>query len=213
MTLYVIRNKWWSSSYILSVTFARCSWNWPFNHSWWFIRDPSPSWLCTMTQRYFHCEWTISSIPTTTLASKLSAVLWYYFLWHGVLWCHAMPFPPVVPPYCPNQSHPVILLPPWNFLAAFHRPRTAPALFVSKMSRGSVEGLDAIPEWQISFKITERPYQTTPPSTFLRNATDDVCPSVILMLWSRGITHQLQIPICVAFFPPQNLLTCLVNQK
>ena len=72
--LNIIRTKW-SFSFILFVPFSRCSWICPFNHSWYLICKPYCYCLCKKLQQYFHCEWTISSIPKTTTAYQLSAVL------------------------------------------------------------------------------------------------------------------------------------------
>ena len=74
-SLNVIRTKWWSSTSILFVPFVSCRWTFLFNHSWWLIRKPYSSCLCTILQRYFQCEWTISIIHTTTHADQQRAFL------------------------------------------------------------------------------------------------------------------------------------------
>ena len=65
-SLNIICTKWWSSYSIFPVPYAICSWTYTLNQSWCLICKPYPSCLCTMLQNYFHCEWTIFSIPTTT---------------------------------------------------------------------------------------------------------------------------------------------------
>ena len=74
-SLNVIFTKWWSSITILSLSFVRFSWTCIVNNSWWLICNPYYSRLCTISQQYFHCEWKISSIPTTIPAAHPSAVL------------------------------------------------------------------------------------------------------------------------------------------
>ena len=100
----VIRTKWWSSSSILYFAFVSCSWTCPFNHSWCLIHNPSSSYLCKMPQQYFHCEWTISSIPTTIPTDQPSAVLWDYLSARFYSWmlCHALTTHPSI-----ILSHPI----------------------------------------------------------------------------------------------------------
>ena len=103
-SINVIYTKWWSSSYVLSVPFTRCSWTFPFNHSVCLIGKKFSSFLCQMLQWQFHCEWTISGIPTTTPAVQLRAVLWDSFSTGCCFWMsrHALANRPSI-----LLSHPI----------------------------------------------------------------------------------------------------------
>ena len=99
-------------------------------------------------------------------------------------------------------------------MESFHHPGIAPALFLSQISRGSVEGLDVFPDLQASLQITECPHQKTPPCPCPTNENDDMCPPSIVMSYIRGIEHLLKVFfLCSIFLVPQNLLTCLVIQR
>ena len=110
-----------------------------------------------------------------------------------------MPAPTVLPLYCPTQYHLVILLPSSGSMAAYSHPGIAPALYLSQILRGRVEGLGAFPDRQVSWQIKECSHWTTPTSPFPGNATYDVYPPEILVSCSRGIAHMLPLPTCVAF--------------
>ena len=119
-----------------------------------------------------------------------------------VLGFRAMPSPTILPSYFPTQSHLVLLLLPWICLSASHHPGIVPDLPLSQILRGVVKGFDAFPDWQVSWKIVERPHQTTHIYPCPVNATDDVYPLEILVSRSRVIAHLLLLPTCVASFCP-----------
>ena len=142
-----ICTKFWSPSSIISVPFASCIWTRTFNHSRFLIRNTSSSCLCKILQRYFYCEWTISSIPTSTTADQTSAVLQYSF---SARFCSSMSHHALANRASITLYHPIsscVIFFPRGCLATSHYPGITPALSFSKISRRSVKGLDAFPDW------------------------------------------------------------------
>ena len=70
---------------------------------------------------------------------------------------------------------------PLVYLETSHNPGITPALSLSQMSRGSVKGMDAFSDTQVSWQISERPHRKHSPSPYMGNATDDVYfPAIIV---------------------------------